>query len=298
MSAQPEAVRLFVGGHAGTIQGEREDLAGYRCFTAAQKPERTGFDPADVIALLDSGAFSDPLDRRLTPGGALARQLAWEERASARWGGPFRAHALVSYDLLIDETWTDEGRQKRRWSLGEAEWAVHQTIEAAHYLASQRTRLWPRRLVLSCQGVDPLQYLACAEAILQVATPDDWVGLGGWCIIGRHKRLLPALWTTLRLVLPRVAAAGVGHVHLFGVLWQPALGGLVWLADQLGLTVSSDSTAPVLACTWKNQRKSGARCAYWRDNVAWWQRTLANLRASEWYREPPAVTPARQLALV
>jgi hypothetical protein len=53
-----------------------------------------------------------------------------------------------SSDRLIDETWIDGKRQKRRWSLA-AESAVREAVEAAHYLASQRSRLLPRRLVLA-----------------------------------------------------------------------------------------------------------------------------------------------------
>jgi hypothetical protein len=299
LSAQHEAVRLYVGGHASRIQGEVQDLTGFRCFTAAHRPQvGTTWGPrvADVIGLLDSGAFTDPPERRLTPATALDRQLRWEGLASEKWGGTWRASALVSYDLLIDEVWAGGTRVKRRWSVAEAERAVRVTVEAAAYLASRRAAVAPRTLVLSCQGVDAAQYDECATAVLASATPRDWIGLGGWCILGRWRSWLPEFWRTLRRVLPRVARAGVGHVHIFGVLWLPALGGLAWLADQCGLTVSTDSTAPILNCSWRDKRKSGARHPYWRDNVAWWQETLANLRESEWYREPPA-DRGRQLAL-
>jgi hypothetical protein len=105
---------------------------------------------------------------------------------------------------------------------------------------------------------------------------------------------MPTFWQTLRLVLPMIAARSVQHVHIFGVLFLPALGGLLWLAEQHGLTVSTDSTAQVLACTWKNWKKADARERYWRDNVAWWIKTLANLRQSEHYKKPPEIAPARQ----
>ncbi len=77
-------------------------------------------------------------------------------------------------------------------------------------------------------------------------------------------------------------------------MWRPALGGLLYLADRHGLTVSTDSTAPVLACTRKNQKKAGVKRPYWRENVAWWQNTLANLRQSDYYQAPPEIAPARQ----
>lgn len=293
-------VRLFVGGHAGTIQGEREDLAGDRMFSAAHQPQAARNRAASkVTALIDSGAFSDPWERRLTPDAALDRQFKFERKCPEIWqSDPWQSEGFVSYDLLIDEVWVAGERTKRRWSVGDAERAVRVTVEAAHYLASQRERIEPRRLILSCQGVDAIQYAECADEVLSAAQPHDWIGLGGWCILGRQRRWMPTFWQTIRLVLPRVKAAGVGHVHIFGVMYLPALGGLLWLADQIGLTVSTDSTAPILNCTWKDKKKSGARCDYWRDNVAWWQNALANLRSSEHYRRPPELPPTRQLSLM
>jgi hypothetical protein len=290
-------VRLFVGGHAGTVQGEREDLAGDRCFSARHRPPSAAYaDPAKVIGLLDSGAFSDQPADRLTPEGALARQFRFELKAAERWETEsWHAYALVSYDLLIDEFWIDGMRHKRRWTVEAAEWAVRVTIEAAAYLNAERARVEPRRLVLACQGVDEMQYDECVAEVLRSARSHDWIGLGGWCILGRFTSWLPTFWATLYRVLPRIARAGVSHVHIFGVLYQPALGGLLWLADQHGLTVSTDSAAPVLNCTWKDKRKSGARRDYWRDNVAWWRDALAGLRSSTHYKQPPQ-TP-RQASL-
>ena len=55
-AAKPPGVKLFVGGHAGKIQGEREDLVGDRMFTAAYRPYPSCFDCSQLNALLDSGA--------------------------------------------------------------------------------------------------------------------------------------------------------------------------------------------------------------------------------------------------
>jgi hypothetical protein len=129
-----------------------------------------------------------------------------------------------------------------------------------------------------------------------VAAPGDWIGLGGWCVLGRWRRQwAPAFWATLRTCLPPIASAGVRRVHLFGVLWPPALGGLLWLADRHGLAVSTDSSAPLLATTRRDPRKAGLRAATWRGNVAWWRQALAALRGSPHYRAPPC--PTRQLEL-
>lgn len=290
-------VRLFVGSHAKTVGGERVDLAGDRMFTSVYSPP---YRPAtSPIALLDSGAFTDAPTARLTPEQALTRQLTWEESASRAWGHPWQAFGVVSYDLLIDETWEHGKKYKRRWSIREADWATEQTIESAAYLASQREKLAPRTLVLSCQGVDAIQYTECTTEVLKHAKPGDWIGLGGWCILGQHTSLLPEFFTTCHQVLPRVANAGITHIHIFGVLWLPALGGLLWLADHYGLTVSTDSSAPILSCTRSDPKRAGVRAesGYWRDNVAWWQHALATLRTSRHYRRPRHRLPARQLSL-
>src|ERR1043165_2380691 len=125
-------VRLFVGGHAGTVQGEREDLVGDRCFSARHRPQKAAYaDVSRVIALLDSGAFSDQPEERLSPDQALARQFRFELKAAELWQAEqWQAYALVSYDLLIDEVWIAGVRHKRRWTAEAAEWAVRVTIDA------------------------------------------------------------------------------------------------------------------------------------------------------------------------
>lgn len=276
-------VRLFVGGHAHSLQGELNDLGGDRCFTAVH-PAPAHTDPSAMRYLLDSGAFSDRPEARLTPPDALARQLQWEARASDAWGQPVAAEAIVSYDLLIDEVWIDGARHKRRWSVADADAAVRETVDAAAFLASQRKALAPRHLVLSCQGVDAGQYAECCAAVLRHAQPGDWVGYGGWCIIGRLQSWLPEFRRTLTRTIPQIARAGIHHVHLFGVLWEPAVAAMLWMADQHDLTVSTDSTAPLLAATRGNHKKAGARDPYWRGNVEWWRVHLRNLRTSPHYR--------------
>lgn len=290
-------VRLFVGSNAWRVQGEQATLAGDRCFTAAHPPPRLEWDPAAVTALLDSGAFTDPPAKRLSFEAALDRQRFWERQASDRWGQTWQARYLASYDWLIDETWVDGVKHKRRWSVGEAEQAVDETVAAAAYLTERRRYLAPRTLVLGVQGVDAEQYARCARQVLQVAAPGDWIGFGGWCILGRWKSWLPVFWAAMRATLPQVRAAGLSHVHLYGVLWEPALAGLLWLADREGLTVSTDSAAPLLASTRGDAHKAGIRAAGgWRANVDWWTGHLAGLRGSRWYGEPPAAR-GRQLAM-
>lgn len=294
------AVRLFVGGHAGTVQGEREDLAGDRMFTAAHPPQAARFRAAsEVIGVVDSGAFTDPWDRRLTVDAALDRQLAWEQWATRIWDAdqPWRAAGFASYDLLIDEKWIAGKKHKQRWDVKSADRAVAETIAAARYFDKERHRIEPRTLLLGCQGVDAYQYQECVTEVLKVARPHDWIGLGGWCILGLRRRWMPTFGQTMRLVLPQIARVGMRHVHIFGVLYLEALGGLSWLCDRCGLTVSTDNKGPVLNCTWKDWRKAGARMPYWRDNVKWWVDALTNLRTSEYYKEPPQLEPVRQEVL-
>jgi hypothetical protein len=286
-----EAVKLYVGADAQNVQRRRLNLTGLRCFSGAYGPKSrfTAAEAARVVGLLDSGAFSDPPERRLDPAAALARQLRWEREAERFWGRPWRAEALVSYDLLIDEVWTGRTRRKRRWTVAQADRAVRVTVEAAAYLSSRRRDLAPRSLVLACQGVDAVQYAECVRGVLPHARPGDWLGLGGWCVLGWFRTWLPEFWRTLRAALPMTAAAGLSRVHVFGVLYRPALGGLLWLADRHGLAVSTDSSGPVLQTTWKDQKRAGSARPTWEENVVYWREALAGLRASEWYREPAAV---------
>lgn len=309
-NTQAPAMTLYIGGQAGTTQGEVQDLGGYRCFTAAYS--RSYPETSDAIAILDSGAFSDSPEDRLTFEQALLRQLKWENTGSRRLNSRFyefpvvshnagvptvklcqkielvrwRAYAIASYDFLIDEVWVDGAKVKQRWSEADARAAVNTTVEAARYLASQRGRLYPRRLVLGCQGVTADQYRECVERILEFASPEDWIGLGGWCILGRMRSWLPTYWEALHQVIPLIAAAGIKHVHLYGSLLDESCAPLLWFCDEYGLTCSADSKRPVTDVTYPDPRRAGVRAPYWRDNVQWWQDHFANMRQSKWYKKP------------
>lgn len=301
MHAAAPAVRLFVGGSGTRVGGRRFTLDGDREFSAAHPAHREVRDPWRTRVMLDSGAFTDKPERRLSPAQALVRQLRWETATAKCWNVPgWQVECLVSYDRLIDETWVNGTRHKRRWSVVAADAAVAETVDAAQYLANQRARLAPRTLILSCQGVDAAQYLACTRAVLAHATTRDGIGLGGWCILGRFRSWLPTFWATCWRVLPEIAAANIRQVHIFGVLYEPALAGLLWLADAHGLRLSTDSSAPVLSASYTTpagRKKAGARADTWEGNVAWWQQRLATLRDSPYYRRPPRVPAVRQAQL-
>jgi hypothetical protein len=295
------AITLYVGGYAGSVQRRRCCVTGPRCFSPSWPPlvPFTPDEAARVEGLLDSGAYTDVRPgTRLSPEAALQRQLSWEARAGRKWGLPtWRAKAFVSYDLLIDEKWVDGRKRKERWSVAEADRAVRVTVDAAGYLASQRARLAPRRLVLACQGVVAEQYVDCVQGVLAHATPADTLGLGGWCILGKCRRWLPEFWRTVRRVLPLAAGAGLRSVHVFGVLYRPALGGLLWLCDQHGLALSTDSKKPILDPTHREKVSSGACPPTWEENLALWRARLEGLRSSAHYREPPDPLHQRQLFL-
>ena len=181
--------------------------------------------------------------------------------------------------------------------MAEADRAVRVTVDAAAYLAAQREHLGSRQLCLACQGVDGIQYGEAVAGVLEHARPGDWIGLGGWCILGLHKSWIPTFWQAARRCLPMIARAGITRAHIFGVLYPPVLGGLLWLCDQHGLTLSTDSSGPVLQVLWKDRVKAGAYHATWEANAEHWVVTLANLRTSPHYVEPPDVVPMRQRTL-
>jgi hypothetical protein len=213
-------------------------------------------DPTIVKhVLLDSGAFSDGIElqdgkvvgnKRLSFDQALQRQM----HHAYRYKYLEQVEAIVSYDLLIDETWQDGERSKIRWSTESAEYAVQETIAAARYLSSQRRRIdaffgHHVRLVLSAQGVDAEQYARCAEAIVQFMKPDDIFGLGGWCITGLMRHImLPAAAAILPGVFEVLGRAKVKRLHVFGVIIPKLLGFLLHLCQKYGIELSTDSSGP------------------------------------------------------
>jgi hypothetical protein len=215
--------------------------------------------------------------------------------ASKKLGQDWRCEAIASYDLLIDETWVESSKIKRRWSIEDAWAAVDATVEAAQYISTQRQYLRPRHLVLGCQGVDADQYRVCVERVLECSAAGDWVGLGGWCILGRMSSWVPTYWETLHQVIPLIAQSPVNHIHLYGSMLDESLAPLLWFCDQHGLTCSADSKRPITDITYPDPIRAGVRCTYWRDNVRWWQEHLLNMRKSKFYKEPPRLH--RQLSL-
>lgn len=255
-----------------------------------RRPNRVRI-PSDTLVIQDSGAFSDSRTKRLSNAAALDRQLAHAERFNYASQVTHRA----SYDLLIDEKWHNGQRSKQRWSEGDAWQAVAETVAAAEYLA----RNYQGGRVQSAQGVTPGQYLDCAAKVLEWFDPaTDIFGLGGWCISGlMPTSIRPSFNATMLVVIPFLARASVNRVHIWGVSDVTFLGPLLWLCDQHGLKLSTDSSAPQVRPTkgvwgFRGWYKEGiqppvASRGIWRIMlVKLYRCRLATLRQSAFYHHP------------
>src|SRR6266516_1572428 len=242
-----EAIRFYCGlgekhyNHHPVVTGP------YACVSpvsgSAIKKVNSVAVPAGVLVLQDSGAWSDAClllrgeqrqmrlvkQHRLTLKEALKRQ----EHHAIDFGYADQIEARASYDVLIDETWTEDAsgllsRRKKRWSETEADLAVEETVAAAAYLDHHRNGL---PCILSAQGVTPQQYLRCIECIMPYVHDSDIVGLGGFCILVRRQSMLPAFRETMRRGIPFLKREGVTRVHIWGVCFAEALGELLWLCE-------------------------------------------------------------------
>lgn len=61
----------------------------------------------------------------------------------------------------------------------------------------------------------------------------------------------------------------------------------MWLADQLGILVSTDGSKPLMAVTWKDRKRAGALADTWEENVRLTVDRLERIRETEWYKKPP-----------
>lgn len=298
---------MFANAQSNTYQSEENNICGSvqlspvrtsakggKKTTIAKKPDCRNLQLSRCRLLYDSGAFTDVLtNSRVTSEQALVRQL---ETLSQMHEKP-QWCALSSYDRLIDEKYINGTPKKERWSVDQAWLAVEQTVEAAKYLDSQRQYLKDFVLVQSCQGVDADQYRDCVLRVLEYCQPQDILGLGGWCILGKQKRWLPVFHQTIQAIMPLVAGAGIRRVHIFGCTWYkphqgfyPPLVSLLWLCDCYGIKVSTDSRSLIGNALWKDWRRAGATLPYWRHNLAWVKAEIATLRDTESYQKTSFAT--------
>lgn len=245
MTRFPENIRFYCGVNETTWNHHPVEPGPYACIAPVYgrslrtKTVNRVRVPATTLVLQDSGAFSDGPGQRLSIEAALERQLAH----AATYGYTAQVTHRASYDLLIDEKWENGRRHKERWSELDAQDAVAETVRAAAYLAAHRQGV---STILSVQGVSAKQYLTCAQSIVPLLVPGDILGLGGWCILGKIRSLLPVFAETMAFLMPFLGQEGVEWVHVWGVCWTPALEILTWYAAQHGIKVSVDSAHPSL----------------------------------------------------
>ncbi len=224
---------LYVGNMNSSI-AKKLNIIRHWCF--APDPKRRAYAPPGARVLLDSGAFQDVCQKRLTFEQALERQLAYEQK------NRFVSERIVSYDLLIDEQLQADRQIKARWNEKPGWGAVKTTLAAADYLARRRAELAPRQLVLSCQGVTAEQYISCMRDLLQIAQPQDCIGLGGWCIVGQQRHLAKLFWRAMDDCLPMIAERGIRDVHVFGLSYVPVIREFAVRCKELGLNASNDTS--------------------------------------------------------
>ena len=251
----------------------------------------------------DSGAFSDSLRFRLAFKGAYRRQREHAEK----YAYAEQIEAIASYDLLIDEKWENGQRYKKRWSESAAREAVESTVNAARWIKKTRKA----SCILSAQGVTPEQYFSCVKRIAPFFCENDILGLGGWCILGKQpKRLMPAFQKTILLVVPFLAEHQVAkRIHIWGVCYGKALGQLLWLCDQYGIALATDSSGPQVRPArglwgykgWVNkaykQPPVKSRGLERARHVMATRKWLKDFRNSEWYTEPKPKPKREQLCL-
>lgn len=245
---QTEAVRFYAGSCEDDWCGLPVEVGPFACVSpvygrtlATKSPNHVRLSAKTIAVLQDSGAFCDGIGQRLSFEEALQRQIEHAER----YGYADRLTHRASYDQLIDEKWDYQGRRyKSRWS-EEAAWdACITTIKAAKYLASHRENLHG---IFSAQGVTASQYLACVQGILPYIQDGDMLGLGGFCIVGRIPRqIMPVFREIIHTIIPFVGREGIKQIHIWGCLYAPALGELLWLCDQHHIHLSTDSVYPSL----------------------------------------------------
>ncbi len=201
--------------------------------------------PPSTQIILDSGAFSDTTDTRLTFEQALFRQAAH----AYRFGYVRQVTHIASYDRLINEKCL-VGRPSTCWSDAEADRAVTETIDAAAYISHLRNTIsgifmHPVGVILTAQGIDAEQYLRCAAAIAPMLSRHDVLELGGFAATGLFPgSMLPPFREIIRKVIPYLSSYDIKRIHIWGVCLATALAELLALCKRYGIALSTDSSGP------------------------------------------------------
>lgn len=189
-----------------------------------------------VDYMVDSGAFQDvDKNKRLSFSDALERQKTIIKAVS------YPPKSIVTYDFLVDEKYENGRKIKQRVSWEASKHYVSETIKAAEYYSQNRIK--DVSLIISAQGINPEQYYECSEKVLNFAEEGDIFGFGGFCILGKVKKLVPSALLTFQKVLPLVKEKGIKKVHIFGVTYLDFLYILSKMCDRVDLGCQTDSTA-------------------------------------------------------
>lgn len=200
-------------------------------------------------AICDSGAFQDDgttkKRMRVTPEQALYRQLRLQERINAALDYHWFFEAIVTYDQMfgVDECVIDGKKVKKRGNEETARDAIKETLEAAAYYAANRDKI-EGKICFACQGATPIQYLnECVLPIIDMMEDTDWLGFGGFCIIGRVPSLKPLFYETLETVLPIAKKRGIKRFHILGVTVADSIKIATGIARKYGVEISTDSSS-------------------------------------------------------
>lgn len=229
----PEAVdgRVMVSPHYGNLRN-----------LGAGLPVLPG-----TLVVCDSGAFGKgDMLRRLTADEAIDRQLRLQQRMRDEGcGQDFHFEAVITYDMLVgvDEAIKNGERVKRRGTEESAAEAVFETVCSAVAYQGRRDE-FAGAIAYAAQGATVRQYMQCVRAILPSIRPGrDWLALGGFCIIGMQRSLIPQFLETCRQVAPLAAAHGIHRVHVLGVCVVDALQAAADILSAYGIEFSTDSVS-------------------------------------------------------
>lgn len=195
----------------------------------------------DCPYMIDSGAFQDVKGIRKTYADALSRQLNLESRIGRM------CESLVSYDRLVDEQIAGNGEQvKKRVDEETGNQYVEETVNAARFLAEHEHELYPRKLVMSCQGVTVDQYMQCAEDIIDImwnCHHKHIFGIGGFCILSKSKQYKVDYLQIIDHLFPMLSDSGIDKVHIFGMSVFDVLIRTEQAANKWGIDVTYDTSS-------------------------------------------------------
>lgn len=211
----------------------------YRAYTI--------LNPLTTEVIEDSGGFQDVGKTRLTPKQALIRQWTHRNRIRDVLQLPYWDFTAVSiYDQMagVDEAIINGRKVKIRGTEESAQYAIEETLRSANFYAKNR-HIFNSSLIFIGQGINPDQYVnACVIPMFDLFNNRDWLGLGGFCIIGRISSLKSVFYETLVRLIPLAKAKNIKRIHIFGVCVTDVIREVTRLARIHQIHISSDGCTP------------------------------------------------------